>query len=189
MESSAALPVADVAVRMHITVVPTADEVRRSRAVIAKRVLTRNYSDAIVIGIYIASAAIAYLIAPSTWLITSGLAIMAVVVAIWSLQAEAKRRARRLYAEDPHALEEYQLSVDANGVRAWCAHVDTRYTWDGFTRVRETSEFYLFLRPLGGVAIPKRAVDAEAEEELRQLIRRWSPDRGESLAREVATIV
>ena len=174
---------------MHITVVPAADEVRRSRTAIAKKVLTRNYSDPIVIGVYVASGAIAYVIAPSTWLTTAGLAIMAVATTIWFLQIEAKRRSRRLYAEDPHALEEYQLSVDGDGVRAWCAHVDTRYTWDGFTRVRETTEFYLLLRPMGGVAIPKRALSADDDAELRELIRQRSPDRGESLARESAKAI
>jgi hypothetical protein len=173
---------------VHITVVPTADEVRRSRAAVAKKVLTRNYSDAIVIAVYVVFGVVAYLFSQGNWRTTVALVISAVTTAVWALQAEAKRRSRRLFVSDPHALEEYQLSVDADGLRAWCAHVDTRYTWNGFTRVRETTDFYLFLRPVGGVVIPKRSLDAGSEAELRELIRRWSPDHGEALARERSAI-
>jgi hypothetical protein len=174
---------------MNITVVPTEEELRRTRAAIAKKVLTRNYSDVILISVYVAFALISYLATPSTWQISVPLVVFGVSSGVWALQAEAKRRTKRTLSRDPHALEEYQVSVQAEGVRVWCAHVDTRFTWDGFTSVRETSEFYLFLRPTGGLAIPKRALDALHDAELRRFVLEHSPDRGESLARELATAV
>jgi hypothetical protein len=45
--------------------VPTEEELRRTRAAIAKKVLTRNYSDVILICVYVAFALISYLATPS----------------------------------------------------------------------------------------------------------------------------
>ena len=92
------------------------------------------------------------------------------------LRIEAQSRVRGVQASDPHAAEPHFIELGADGLRAWCAHVDTRYTWDGTTGIRESPEFYLFLRGSGvGLAIPKRLLDAERDAELRRSLRDWAP--------------
>lgn len=133
----------------------------------------------------------AFLLARSVWAaaITVMLAAGGVLAVTLAMQAEARWLSRRAQAADPHAGEPYEVEVGPEGIRAWCAHVDVRYAWDGITRVVETPEFYLFLRgPQGGPSIPKRVLDAAADEELRERIREWSPDRGESLKGGAASV-
>jgi hypothetical protein len=147
--------------------------------------LPPSWAGPITLAVYALIGVAAFLLARPTWLITflmTGVGFLAVLL---PLQAEARWRMRRAQASDPHATEPYEIEVGPAGIRAWCAHVDTRYTWDGITRVVETPEFYLFFRgPGGGPSIPKRLLDAASNEELRQGIREWSPDRGVSLAGE-----
>jgi hypothetical protein len=117
------------------------------------------------------------------WLLTIALTTLGVVAVVYALQTETRWRSRRGLVRDPHVNEPYQIEIDAAGIRVWCDHIDTRYTWNGITKAVETADYYLLLRgPNGGPAIPKRLLDEETEKELRRRIGEWSPEGGLSLA-------
>lgn len=174
--------------QMLVSIVPTADENIRIRAAVTRKVLVRNYSDAYLIALYLAIAAIAFVLTRATWLISVPLVVMGVSGGVWLLQREARRRTRATIARDPHALEPYRVAVDESGIRTVCDHIECRMAWSYFTSVRETTELYLFLRAIGGYAIPKRVLDDATDTELRDLVRRWSPDQGSGLARVVLPV-
>ncbi len=143
--------------------------------------------NALVFALYGAVAVAAFLLTPSTRLMTTAIGIGAVLSTLLAYQWEGRARLRRLQASDPHALETHFVELGPEGVRAWCAHVDMRYRWADFSKVTENREFYLLVRRSGGgSAIPKRILDEATDAELRARIREWAPDRGENLAREVA---
>jgi len=126
--------------------------------------------------------AMAFLIARPTWLMTVCLSVVGIEAMLLLSKWEARRQMNQALASNPHADEPYEIEIGPEGVHVWCAHVDTRYKWDGITRVVETPEFYLFLRAAsGGTWVVKRMLDTASNEELRQVISEWSPDRGASL--------
>lgn len=172
---------------MRLRVQPTPGETPRACAAFASASLPPSRAGLFSLAVMALVCAAAFLLARRTWLVTfclAATAILAVLLVIW---AEARRQSRGALAADPHADEPYEIEIGPEGIRVWCAHVDTRYTWDGITRVVETPEFYLFLRGAsGGTWVPKRLLDAAGSEELRRSVREWSPDRGASLATEVA---
>ena len=56
-------------------------------------------------------------------------------------------------------------------MRAWRAHVDARYSWSDFTKLTETPQFYLLVRPSGnGAAIPKRTCGVTGAGELLDML-------------------
>ena len=113
--------------------------------------------------------------------------LIAVYASIYGVRALGRRNLRALQETDPHALETYFVEIGPLDVYAGCAHVNARYAWEEFTKVTESTEFYLFVRKNGGgVALPKRILDASKEQELRDRIREWAPDRGSGLPRERA---
>ena len=149
--------------------------------------LPPSRGNAIVLGLYVLSVIAAWVITPATRLATAVIAIGAVAFTTIALQAEGRRRVRQLQIDDPHARETHFVELDAAGVRTWCAHVDAKYPWADFTKVAETKEFYLLVRPSGnGVAIPKRLLNEATARELRDRLREWAPDRGIALGREAA---
>jgi hypothetical protein len=169
---------------MRFRVQPTVDETQQACAAIASASFPPSRVGMIIYVTFAVIGLAAFLLIRSigaiaiTILLTSA-GVLAVTLAI---QTEARWLSRRAQESDPHAEEPYEIEVAPEGIRTWCAHVDARYTWDGITRVIETPEFYLFLRgSMGGPFIPKRLLDAASNEELRNGIREWSPDRGSHL--------
>jgi hypothetical protein len=157
------------------------ENVRASRAM-TKASAPRSYANEVVLAVYAAIVAIAFLVTPKIWPATAGAGVFGAGLVIVAVAREAKWRARRARARDIHALEPWQIEVNAAGIRTWCDHIDLRHTWSGITRVIETPEFFLFLRgPNGGPVIPKRILDAALTSELRANVRDWSPDHGASL--------
>ena len=168
---------------MHFRVQPLPDEIQRACAAIASAGQLQSRVGLILLAIYALIAAAAFLLARPTWPTTFMIAAVGIMAVHNAVQAESRRLGRRAQESDPHADETYEIEVGPEGIRVWCAHIDARYMWDGITRVVETPEFYLFLRgPWGGPSIPKRLLDAEGSEALRNRIREWSPDGGASLS-------
>jgi hypothetical protein len=157
------------------------ENVRASRAMI-KPSSPRSYANEVVLAAYATIIALALLLTPKIWPATAGAGIFGAGLVIVAVAREAKWRARRARPRDAHALEPWQIEVNAAGIRTWCDHVDVHYSWSGITRAIETPEFFLFLRgPNGGPVIPKRILDAALTSELRANVRDWSPDHGASL--------
>jgi YcxB-like protein len=135
-------------------------------------------------GLYAGVGLLSYLLPPSR-LASSLVGFVAVFASIYGLQAVGRANIRAIQSTDPHSLETYVVEVGPHDVFTGCAHVNARYPWKEFSKVFENDEFYLFLRSTGGgAAIPKRILDGEAEQQLRNRISEWSPDRGAGLARE-----
>jgi hypothetical protein len=171
---------------MRLRSTPTRDETLRVCAAFASVSLPPSRAGILTLAVLAVVFVAALLLARPTWLVTFFLSLLSVQAMLYVLKVDSRRQWRLALAGDPHADEPYEIEAGPEGIRVWCAHVDTRYTWDGITRVIETPEFYLFLRGAGGGAwIPKRLLDAAGSEELRRLIRERSPDRGASLAAEV----
>lgn len=136
------------------------------------------------VALYAAVIAAAWLFAPATASVTAIFGIATALATAAALHAEGRSRLRRMKAGDPHARETHHIELSPLGVRTWCAHVEARYPWCDFTRVDEDREFYIFVRPSGGAAIPKRLLDDSHDAELRKCIREWAPDFGASLAED-----
>jgi YcxB-like protein len=167
---------------MRLRVLPTPDETSRGGDAYASAGVPPSRVNLFTLVVLILVSAVAFLIARPTWLVTICLSVMSIQAVFLIFRMEARRQTQHAFATDPHADEPYEIEIDPEGVRVWCAHVDTRYRWDGITRVVETPEFYLFLRGAsGGTWVPKRLLDSSGDEELRKMIREWSPDRGASL--------
>ena len=167
---------------MRLRVLPTPDETSRGADAYASAAVPPSRVGLFTLVVLIVVSAVAFLIARPTWLVTICLSVMSIQVVFLIVRMEARRQTQHAFATDPHADEPYEIEIDHEGVRIWCAHVDTRYKWDGITSVIETPEFYLFVRGAsGGTFVPKRLLDFPGDEELRKMICEWSPDRGESL--------
>ena len=162
---------------------PQPGESLRGCTAIAQRVMPPSRGNAIILSLFALAGFAAYFVTPtrlSTFLIAQG----AILATTYALQAEGRRRLRRLQTADPHALETHFVEIGPEGLHAWCAHVDARYSWNDFVRVAEDNEFYLFTQANGsGSAIPKRLLDDATDAALRDRIREWSPDHGSGLAR------
>ena len=160
---------------MLFLVQPTPAEINRSCAAIIAETLPPSRGNLLLYGTYAVVGVLAAIFTPSTMWITIAIAVGALTIATILLQHEASARVQRARDTDPHTLEPYQIEVGADGIRAWCAHVDTRYNWSGIT-VKDTPEFLLFLRgPGGGVAVPKRLLAPDQLSELKEHIRTWAP--------------
>ena len=170
---------------MRFEIDPQPDETQRACAAIAKAMLPASQGGATIFAVYAGVIAAAYFLAPESRAVTAFVGIAAVFATIVGLQAEGRRRVRRLQRNDPHSSETHFVEIGPDGVRTWCSHVDARYPWADFAKVTEDREFFVLARASGqGAAIPKRLVDDSQDAELRARLREWSPDRGASLARE-----
>jgi YcxB-like protein len=170
---------------MHLRVQPIRDETSRACATFASASLPRSRFGLFTLAVLALICALAFLIARPTWIVTFCLAVVGIQAVLLVFQWEARRQSSHALAADPHADEPYEMEIGQEGLRVWCAHVDTRYEWDGITRVVETPEFYLFLRgSSGGTWVAKRMLDSARNDELRQVICERSPDRGASLSAE-----
>ena len=112
------------------------------------------------------------------------------VIAFGALQLFGKLeryfRWTRAIEADPHSAEIQEVEVSDGGLTFSCEHARSELTWSGVRRVQETSDHYLFVcGALGACTVPKRAMSNADDDELRNLIRMHSPDRGVHLAREV----
>jgi hypothetical protein len=140
--------------------------------------LPPDRSGAISFGVCVAVAIAAYVLTPSTAVVTTLVAAGAILALIFVSQAHAKSRLTHVRAADKHALETYFVELDDTGARTWCSHVDARFPWNDFTRATENAEFFLLLRPGGsGIAIPKRVVGTGAAE-LRERVSGWLAQPG-----------
>lgn len=177
-DSSSPTDVHDRTSRMLFRIDPNPEETRRACRAIVAASAPPSRATPIVIAVYVAVIGAAFLLTPQTAARTVIIAVGAILLVSFGVQADSRARLRRVQAADPHARETHSVELGPDGVRTWCAHVDSRYTWDGTTRVLETPEFYLFVRNAGnGVAIPKRVVSAAEDQELRRRVREWlSPD-------------
>jgi hypothetical protein len=170
---------------MRFEIDPTPEETRRACIALAQAGLPPSRATLILIGLYAVVGLAAYLLTPATGATTFAIGVLAVLATAMALQAEARRRVRRLGANDPHAREPHFIELSSEGVHTWCAHVDARYPWPEFRAVKEVKEFYLFVRLSGsGSALPKRVLEQGQQVELRARIREWSPDHGAQLTRE-----
>jgi hypothetical protein len=165
---------------------PLPDESQRACTAIAQAALPASRSGLLMFALYAGVGGAAYLLTPTTWPLTFLIGIVAIAATALGLQAEVRRRLRRLRLDDPHARETHFVELSPDGIRAWCSHIDARYPWSDFARTVENGDFYLFVRPSGtGTAIPKRLLDDTLEAQLRACVQQWSPDRGSGLARIV----
>jgi len=164
---------------------PNPDETARACSAIAQAAMPPSRGGLLMLALYAAVGVLAYFLTPSSRLVTFAIGVAAVQATAYSLQAEGRRRLRRLRVADPHASESHFVELGPDGVHTWCAHIDMRYPWSDFTKATEDREFYLFVRPSGtGSAVPKRLLDDSADKVLRSRIREWSPDLGADLAME-----
>ncbi len=168
---------------MRFQIDPQPGESMRACAAIAQAALPRSRGNLIVLGLYVAVGIAAFVFTPTTTPATLAIGMGAVLGTVFALQFEGRSRLHWLRAAAPHSLETHFVELTADGVHAWCAHVDARYPWPDFTKVTENGEFYLFIRANGsGSAIPKRLLDPTTDAALREAIREWAPDRGSELA-------
>lgn len=169
---------------MRFRIVPTEAETTRGCQAMIAATFPRSKAQLVVAAVYFLVGASAFTLVPSSPVLVTVIAVGGMMLMMFALQLEANSRTRRARRDDPHTEEAHDLEVSTEGIRAWCAHVDTRYTWDGITKVVESNEFYVFVRGSGGgPALPKRVLASDEESELRQLIAQCSPDRGAGLAR------
>lgn len=129
---------------------------------------------------------------PAVWIRVTVTVFLAVILAFFAFWFESRRRLRRLVLSDSGSRAVYNLDLRDDGLTINSDHVRAEFAWEAIRRVVETPEFYLFF---GGLAaaqhLPKRVIATQdpqggAERELRELIRRRSPDRGANLLREPA---
>jgi hypothetical protein len=165
---------------------PKPDESMRACTAIAQAAMPPARGGLLILGLCVGVGVLAYFLTPSSRPETFLIGLVAIVATTYGLQAEGRRRLRRLRVDDQHARETHYVELSPDGLHTWCSHIDARYLWLDFTKVTEDREFYLFVRPSGvGSAIPKRLLDDAADQTLRLHIRQWSPDRGSGLAREL----
>ncbi|HEX5409859.1 MAG TPA: YcxB family protein [Gemmatimonadaceae bacterium] len=161
---------------------PKPDETARACSAMAQLAMPPSRGGLLMLALYAAVGVLAYFLTPSSRLATFAIGVAAVLATAYSLQAEGRRRLRRLRVADPHANESHFVELGPEGVHTWCAHIDMRYPWSDFSMATEDREFYLFIRPSGtGSAVPKRLLDNAADEVLRTRIREWSPELGAAL--------
>jgi hypothetical protein len=124
---------------------------------------------------------------PAVWIRVTLIVFVTVVLVFFALWIEARRRLRRLVLSEPGLKAFVQLDIRDDGLTIASEHVRSEFAWEAIRRVVETPEFYLFF---GGLAaaqhLPKRVLASQdphggVERELRELIRRRSPDRGANL--------
>jgi hypothetical protein len=167
-------------------------EAIRSCQAAAAAAWPRSYAFWVLFAIYCVLGYLVGRLVPEGGVTALLLVVGGLAVAMFAVHAEGRWRMLRGLQADPHIAEPHHAEITPDGLHLWCAHVDSRFTWDGLTAVRETAEFYVFVRGTsGGPVVPKRVLTAADEAELRALVREWSPDRGAGLGadapREPAT--
>lgn len=162
---------------MRFQIDPLKDESQRACSAIVNASLPRSRQTYFIITLYAVIVVTAFLLTPETAVTTTMIGVAAVLVTSGILQGEGQRRIRHLQSSDPHATETHFVELGPDGIRTWCAHVDSRYAWSDFGKLIENEEFYLFVRPSGtGCAVPKRLLDAGLDTELRSRVKGWAPD-------------
>ena len=152
---------------------PLPGESLRGCQALVSESLPPDRSSVISFGVCFAVAIAAYLLTPATATVTTLIAAGGIVALIVGSQAHAKARLAQVRAADKHSLEMHFVELNDAGARTWCNHVDARFPWSDFTRVKENAEFFLLIRPGGtGIAIPKRVVGTGAAE-LRERLSVW----------------
>jgi len=156
---------------------PTPDETQRACAAILRASLPPSRANALMIALYAAIIAAAWIFTPATRASAVVIGVGAALATMSLLQAESRRRVRHLRENDPHARETHYVELDPVGIHTWCAHIDAKYPWRDFSKACETTEFFLFVRPSGaGAAVPKRLLLNGQDVELRDRIREWAPE-------------
>lgn len=152
---------------------PLPGESLRGCQALIRESLPPDRSNVISFAVCFAVAIAAYLLTPSTAVVTALIAAGGILALIVGSQANAKARLAKLRAADTHSLETHFIELDDTGARTWCNHVDARFPWCDFTRVTENPEFFLLIRPGGtGISIPKRVVGTGVAE-LRERLSAW----------------
>lgn len=155
---------------------PTPDEIARGCQALVQDSLPRSHATFVLFATYIAAFAAATVFIPSAATPAFVLAVATATVAILGIQAETRARLRRARSTDPHLLETYQVELSAEGIRTWCGHIETRYTWDSINALKETPDFVLFVRGVGGgVYLPKRLFGPDDITTLRSNVATWAP--------------
>jgi hypothetical protein len=83
----------------------------------------------------------------------------------------APRRAIRKYmAFTPGAESEVSMQLSHEGVRVSNSVIDSKVSWQGISRARETRSFFVLYRGYQPMVIPKRAMDEARLAAMRQLL-------------------
>lgn len=161
---------------MTFTIDPRPDETARGCSAMVLTSMPPSRFTFVLIGAYVVAFVVATFFVPQATVPAFILAVATTTVVILAMQAEARSRLRRGRMADPHALEPYQVELSTEGIRTWCEHIDTRYTWSGMSVLKETPEFLLFIRGLGGgVFLPKRLLQPQDIASIRQQVTSWAP--------------
>ncbi len=170
---------------MRFEITPAPGESARSCVALVSGVVPKWRGTLFVLSLCGGVGLLAWLLPPSH-LTTFLVGFAAVYASVYGIQAVGRANIRDIQDRDPHSGETHVVELGPQDVFIGCSHVNARYPWREFKKVSENNEFYLFFRGNGGgAAIPKRILDAAAEQELRLRICEWAPDRGAGLAREV----
>ncbi len=161
---------------MTFTINPTSAETARGCQALAFKSLPSNKSGLVLGAIYVLTFLVATFLIPQASLSAFLLAVGTTTVALLGIQTEARRRIARGRAADPHALEPYQVELSSEGLRTWCAHIETRYTWGAIRLMADSPEFLLFVHGVGGgLFLPKRLLSEADLAGIRQDVAKWAP--------------
>jgi hypothetical protein len=111
---------------LHFQIDPRHGESARACSAIARSVLPTSRTNLLLFALYILVGLASYFLTPSTRLTTFVIGMVGVLGTLYGLQAVGRATVRQLQSADSHSGETHYLEVSAEGVRAWCAHVDAR---------------------------------------------------------------
>lgn len=164
---------------------PEASETIRACTALAAEVNRPARPQLILLIVFLGVFLVARWLTPGQWPIIVLFCTIATGLAFAAIQAEHRHRTTKLLAANPHLRETHEIEITTECIRSRCSHVLAEYSWTGIQKVTENQEFYLFATgPAAGVAIPKRLLADEDDENVRAIVRVAAPDRGANLARE-----
>jgi hypothetical protein len=159
---------------MRFEIDPLPDETLKACQALVAMELPPSRWPLILLGVYGLVVAASFAFARSTMPATVFIGIGSVMLALTLWERYNRARTGRLLGRDTHGRERHFIEVDAEGVRAWCSHAESRYSWTDFTAVSETKDFILLRRSGGnGSAIPKRLLDDASDAAIRASLRQW----------------
>jgi len=171
---------------MIVRFTPDASETLRACTALADGLRRPARAQLILIAVFAVVFLAARVLAPAQWPIIVLLSTGSTMLAFVGIQSEYRLRTTRTLAEDPHLAETHEIEITTERLRSECSHVRTDYSWTGIQRVTENQEFYLFSTgPAAGVAVAKRLLTDDDDQDLRAIVRAAAPDRGANLAREI----
>lgn len=103
--------------------------------------------------------------------IITGLAYLIMIPSF--VKTSVRRKVKNILSkkENQHVLDDAEITVSETGIIDKDTHTETRYDWDAIVRFAETDDsIYLYTNSYHAIVIPKRAVDAEGDQILRQLL-------------------